>query len=193
MNRREAVSRVAFILGGTVIGANLFVDSACNPSGKEAGDVGSFFSQDRIAYLDEVAETILPRTSTPGAKDAKVGQFMSVMVKDCYTPADQKIFMEGVSSKLDEAAEKKGGKKFTELDATQRTALLIDLDKEQKEYQKNKKDEEPNHYFRMIKELTLLGFFTSEPGMTKALRYVPVPGKYDGCVPYKKGDRAWAT
>ncbi len=192
MNRREAVSRVAFILGGTVVGANLFVDMACNPSSKEAGDVNSFFSQDRIAYLNEVGETILPKTSTPGAKEAKVGEFMAVMVKDCYTPEDQKIFIEGLS-KLDEAAEKKGGKKFIELDAAQRTVLLMDLDKEQKEYQKNKKEEDSNHYFRMIKELTLLGFFTSEPGATKALRYIQVPGRYDGCVPYKKGDRAWAT
>ena len=72
-------------------------------------------------------------------------------------------------------------------------ALLVDLDKEAKEYQKTKKPEDPNHYFRMIKELTLMGFFTSEVGATKALRYVAVPGKYEGCIPYNKGDKAWAT
>jgi hypothetical protein len=50
----------------------------------------------------------------------------------------------------------------------------------------------PNHYFRMMKELTLLGYFTSEVGATKALRYIETPGHYDGCMPYKKGDKAWA-
>jgi Gluconate 2-dehydrogenase subunit 3 len=75
----------------------------------------------------------------------------------------------------------------------ERLALLIELDKEQKEFQKTKKKEDPTHYFRMMKELTLTGFFTSEAGATKALRYDAVPGKYDGCLPYKKGDRAFAT
>ena len=79
-----------------------------------------------------------------------------------------------------------------ECDAKQRTALLVDLDGEQKAYQKDKKKEDANHYFRMMKELTLLGYFTSEVGATKALRYLPVPGKYDGNYPYKKGDKAWA-
>jgi hypothetical protein len=56
-----------------------------------------------------------------------------------------------------------------------------------------KKEQMPAHYFTMMKQLTLWGFFTSEPGATKALRYVAVPGKYEGCIPYKKGDKAWAT
>lgn len=74
----------------------------------------------------------------------------------------------------------------------QRKALLTDIDKEAKEYAKTAKGDDPKHYFRMMKELTLLGYFTSEPGATQALRYVPVPGKYEGCIDYKKGDRAWA-
>jgi hypothetical protein len=75
---------------------------------------------------------------------------------------------------------------------SQRAALLAELDKEQKEYSKSKKEEAPNHYFTMIKQLTLLGFFTSEVGCTKALRYLPVPGKYVGDYPYMQGDKAWA-
>jgi hypothetical protein len=113
-------------------------------------------------------------------------------VRDCYAPADQQIFMDGMT-KLEEASKKQNSKGFLESTPAQRTALLTALDKEQKEYSKNKKLEQPNHYFRMMKELTMLGFFTSEVGATQALRYLPVPGKYDGNVPYKKGDRAWAT
>jgi len=81
MNRRDALSRVALLLGGTVVGAEAFL-KGCKPESKY-GESLKFTPQD-IAYLDEVAETILPRTSTPGAKDAKVGQFMTVIVNDCY-------------------------------------------------------------------------------------------------------------
>jgi len=187
MNRRDAIGRVALIMGGTLIGAEYLL-SGCKP---KAAKVEDLFNADHVSFLDEVAETILPTTSTPGAKAAKVGDFMAVMVRDCYEPADQDIFLKGVGQ-IDDAANKKFSKKFMDLDATQRTALLTDLDKEQQEYSKTKKPKDPNHYFRMIKELTLLGYFTSEVGCTKALRYVPVPGRFDGCIPYKKGDKAWA-
>jgi len=50
----------------------------------------------------------------------------------------------------------------------------------------------PTHYFRMMKELTLLGYFTSEIGCKQAQRYAETPGRYDPCVPYKPGDKAWA-
>jgi hypothetical protein len=75
----------------------------------------------------------------------------------------------------------------------QRKELLTVVDKEQKSYNENKKEGDPNHYFALMKQLTLLGYFTSEIGATQALRYVAVPGRYEGCIPYKKGDKAWAT
>jgi len=187
MNRREAIGRVALIMGGTMIGAEYLL-SGCKP---KAAKVEDLFNTDHVTFLNEVGETILPTTSTPGAKAADVDNFMAVMVRDCYEPADQDIFLKGLGQ-IDDAANKKFSKKYMDLDATQRTALLTDLDKEQQEYSKTKKPKDPNHYFRMIKELTLLGYFTSEVGCTKALRYVPVPGRYDGCIPYKKGDKAWA-
>lgn len=188
MNRREALERVALLMGGAVIGAEFFL-SGCKPTTQKVEDL---FNTDHVAFMNEIADTILPTTNTPGAKAANVGGFMAVMVRDCYTEQDQKTFMEGLS-KLDDATNKKFGKKFMEADTKQRTEVLTDLDKEQKEYAKTQKPDAPNHYFKMMKELTLLGYFTSEIGCTKALRYVPVPGKYEGCIPYKKGDRAWAT
>lgn len=206
MNRRDAIGRVALLMGGAVIGAEFFISGCKSPSAK----VADLFEPDNVAFFNEVADTILPTTSSPGAKAANVGHFMAVMVQDCYTPEDQKVFMDGIS-KLNDASQKKFSNKFMALTPQQRTDLLVDLDKEQKEYtaKRNKdadadkakhKDEKdykgpdtPNHYFRMMKELTLLGYFTSEVGATKALRYKAVPGRYDGCVPYKKGDKAWAT
>ncbi|MBK0381003.1 gluconate 2-dehydrogenase subunit 3 family protein [Mucilaginibacter segetis] len=187
MNRREAISRVGLILGGTVIGAEFFI-AGCKSDVKKTDGL---FTADNVPFLDEIGETILPETSTPGAKATKIGDFMTVMVKDCYTPEDQQVFIKGISQ-VDDAANKKFNKKFMDLDAKQKTELLTDLDKEQKDYSKTKKPDDPNHYFTMMKQLTLLGYFTSELGCTKALRYVPVPGKYEGCIPYKKGDRAWA-
>ena len=187
MNRRQAIERVAWILGGTVIGAEFFV-SGCKSNEHKTEDL---FDTDHVTYMNEIGETILPQTSTPGAKAANVGQFMAVMVRDCYTPDDQKVFNKGLSQ-LNDECNKKYGKKFMELDAKQRTDVLNTLDKEQIAYTKTKKPDAPNHYFRMLKELTLLGFFTSEVGCTKALRYLPVPGKFIGDYPYKKGDKAWA-
>ncbi len=94
--------------------------------------------------------------------------------------------------KLDDLSEKTYDGSFMKINEKQRLELLVKLDQEQKAYMKNKKKEEPSHYFRMMKELTMLGYFTSEIGCTKARRYVESPGKYDGCVPYKKGDKAFA-
>jgi hypothetical protein len=71
--------------------------------------------------------------------------------------------------------------------------MIVDLDEEAKKYQETKTSEQPTHHFTMIKQLTLWGYFSSEIGATQALRYVAIPGKYEGCVPYKKGDKAWAT
>lgn len=190
MNRRDALSRVALLLGGTVIGAEFFL-SGCASGDKKIGQSVDFTADD-IAYLDEVAETIIPATDTPGAKAAKVGTFMTVMVKDCYDEKNQKIFLEGMNS-LNEASKKKfGGSAFMKITPEQRKELLTELDKEQKEHAKNKKKEDDPHYFTQMKQLTLLGYFTSEPGATQALRYVPVPGRFDACIPYKKGDKAWA-
>jgi hypothetical protein len=187
MNRREALSRVAIIMGGSVIGAEAFL-TGCKASTKTVS-----FSKDDIAFLNEVAETILPATNTPGAKEAKVGEFMAVMVNDCYEENNQLIFMEGMKALQFKDAKAKIGKSFMEASAEERHKLLVAMDAEAKEYKQHKKPEEPTHYFSMMKQLTLSGFFTSEVGATKALRYVAIPGKFDGSAPYVKGEKAWAT
>jgi hypothetical protein len=214
MNRREALSRVALIMGGTIIGAEAFL-SGCKTTPAKEG----LFSTDDIALLDEVGDTILPTTaSSPGAKAAQIGQFMKTMVTDCYNDNDQRIFTDGIT-KLNDAAKKKYDKSFMDLTPDQKTEFLIGLDKEAKDKSKEiaerqsqltpdqktqttqdknhgnyKRDSQDDpHYFSLIKQLTLLGYFTSKPGATQALRYVAVPGHYEGVIPYKKGDKAWAT
>ncbi|TMI97786.1 MAG: gluconate 2-dehydrogenase subunit 3 family protein [Bacteroidetes bacterium] len=171
--------------GGVVIGGEFFL-AGCKS--KDAVVAGTAFSADNIAFLDEIAETIIPKTTTAGAKEAEVGKFMTVMVNDCYEEADQKTFHEGMK-KLDEACNKMHGHSFMKAEPAHRKELLTSLDKEAKEYMKTKKKEDPNHYFLMMKQLTLLGYFTSKPGLEQNFDYKQVPGKYDGAVPYKKGDK----
>lgn len=185
MQRREAVQYISLLLGGTIIGSNYFLEGCKSKTG-----VSMSFTPEDVSLMDEVSDTILPPTKTPGAKAAQVGQFMTVMVNDCYNASDQKIFHEGLG-KLDDFANKTYNNSFIKLNPQQRHDLLVKLDEEQKNYMKNKKKEDPSHYFRMVKELTLLGYFTSKIGCTQAMRYVETPGRYDGCVDYKKGETAW--
>jgi hypothetical protein len=189
MDRRKALQNVALLLGGSIVGGTVFLQSGCKPSAKK---VNALFDEDQVKYLDEVAETIIPKTDTPGAKEAGVGAFMALMVMDCYTPENQKVFTAGLLD-LEKQSKEKFSNGFMKLSPTQKKELLTALDKTQKEYQEKKEKDAPAHYFRMMKELTLLGYFTSEPGATKALRYVQVPGRYDGNMDYKKGDKAFAT
>jgi len=184
MDRRELLKLVALATGSVVIGGEFLLSGCNNPDAIG----GMSFSEADMKFLDEVAETILPKTKTPGAKDAEVGKFMTVMVNDCYDANDQKIFHEGIK-KLDEACNKMHGHSFMKASPEHRTDLLNTLDVEAKAYSKNKKKEDPNHYFTQMKQLTLLGYFTSKPALTEAFDYHAVPGKYDGAMPYKKGDK----
>lgn len=188
MNRREAIARVAWIMGGAVVGANLFLEGCTRAADT---NVERLFEPKSIEFLGDVADAILPPTSSPGAKEAGVGSFIPVMVRDCYTKDDQESFMK-VLTEVDKASTADFGKNFQALNADEQLQIVNILDKEAKTYQKEKGDADPNHYFHLFKQLTLLGFFSSEIGATQALRYVQVPGRYDGDIPYKKGDKAWA-
>lgn len=179
MDRRELLKLIALATGSAMIGGEMLL-TACTRSPYEAK--GRFSAKD-VALLDEIAETILPRTSTPGAKDAEVGPFMAMMVEDCYFEPDYDAFYAGLVTLRDTHS-------FGALDPAARTSLLEQLDREAKDYERP--EGEPPHYFTMMKQLAMLGFFTSEVGMKQALRYLPIPGRYDGNFPYKPGDRAWA-
>ncbi len=182
MNRREALSSVALLMGGTLIGMDALLQGCTSSPMKQV-----IFSADDIGFLDEIGDTIIPATDTPGAKAVKIGEFIASMVKDCYDDKQQEIFMDGMET-FKKLCKERTGKPFIENTQAQRFEFLKTLDAEQKARSKNSP-----HYFRMMKELTLFGYFTSEIGATQALRYIETPGHYDGCLPYKKGDKAWAT
>jgi hypothetical protein len=183
MNRRELLKLITAATGTAMIGGTALL-SGCttNPQTSEN------FSAENIALLDEIAETILPRTNTPGAKDAKVGQFMSVYVTDCYTLDERTIFHKGLMT-FEETCKQTYNRRFVELQPSEREEFINQLDKQAKV------DVAAGHihYFTMIKQLTLFGFFTSEVGGTQVLRHAPIPGRFDGNLAYKVGDRGWAT
>jgi glucoside 3-dehydrogenase (cytochrome c) hitch-hiker subunit len=227
IDRREAIRRVSALLGGVAfVGGTNLLAAVENTDSAIERPPGKFSAQD-VAYLDEIAETILPATNTPGAKAAKTGAFMALMVTDCYSPAEQKAFFDGMR-KVDEAMRKANNVSFMAATQQQRLAVLTTLDHEQKRVMDAREaadrkrkglspvlggdaaeakaenvpgtpvaadspGPQPAHYFRMMKELALLGFFTSKIGCTQALRYVEAPGRFDPCIPYTPGEPAWAS
>lgn len=194
MERRDLLKQIALLTGGIVIGGESFL-SGC----KTAANADAGFSTTNISLLDEVGETIIPATATPGAKAAKIGEFMKTFVTDCYTAEEQDAFIKGIPQ-LDVACNKMFNKSFIDCNAPQRKDLLISLEKEAKAFNEKvnsanegkKENKAPLHYYTMMKQLTLFGFFTSKTGATETLRHIPVPGKYDGAFAYKKGDKAWS-
>ena len=207
MTRREVLQRVTALLGGVALtgGDHLLAFSFDAAALKQAmaQGVGTFTAAD-VALLDEIADTILPDTSTPGAKAAHVGAFMALMVTDTYTERAQQVFREGMRQ-LDEACQKAHARPFMAAAPVERLALLEELDREQKTASEERAapartrapaaagtGNEPPHYFRLMKELALLGYFTSEIGYTQAMRYVESPGRFDPCVPHAPGDKSWA-
>lgn len=207
MTRREAVRRVIALLGGLgLVGGERLEATRIDEGAIEramAQGVGAFTAAD-VALLDEITETILPETSTPGAKAARTGAFMALMVTDAYTDANQQAFRDGLQQ-LDEACRAATGGPFMHATPGQRLSLLEALDREQKTHTEERAnaprsrypaaappEDVPVHYFRMMKELALLGYFTSEIGYTQAMRYVESPGRFDPDVPHAPGERSWA-
>jgi hypothetical protein len=185
MKRRDILQHIAILTGASVLGADRFLGGAWNRT-----FVAEIFSPADIAFFDEVAETILPRTATPGAKDAKVGAFIASYATQCYDEADQQLLKKGIAA-LNLASKAAHNKPFLELDAAQKQVLLTPLAKTAQQQARGDGDHSLA-YFTRLHQLTMVGFFTSELGATKLLRYVPTPGKYEGCIPYEKGTKSWA-
>ncbi|SRR6266513_1988259 len=186
MNRREAIRQVTAMLGGVVfVGSGDLLTAVEHAHARVTASrkqIGAFTAQD-VALLDEVADTILPETKTPGAKAAHTGAFMALMVTDTYDDRNQTIFRDGMK-KLNDAG-------FMTATPAQRLAQLEQLDREQKAYMDSRDRGAPPHFFRLMKELTLFGYFTSEIGCSQAMRYRETPGRFDPCVPYTPGETTW--
>jgi hypothetical protein len=208
MTRREVLQMVTALLGGAALAGGdrvLALSFDSDTMAAAAGQGTSLFTAADVALLDEIAETILPETSTPGAKAAKTGAFMALMVTEAYTDRQQQLFRAGLGQ-VDEACRKAHGVPFMQATPAQRLLVIEALDREQKSVMDARipartnrapaaaaAPDEPAHFFRMMKELALLGYFTSEIGYTKAMRYRESPGRFDPCAPHVPGDKSWAS
>lgn len=185
MNRRQLLSTLPLAIGGTaLLSPSLLI--SCQSDEYQ----GLFFEAADIGLLDEIGETILPETSdSPGAKTAKVGNFMDAYVANCYTLEQQGTMRLGLMKFKDDCKRTKG-KTFLNLHTRDRHDFLVQLDQESKDFKAT--PERAVHYFSQLKQLTLFAYFTSEQGAKMALRYEPIPGKYIGDYPFEAGDKAWA-
>ena len=151
------------------------------------------YSSADVDLLDEVAETILPRPDTPGARDAGVGPFIARYSAACYSPERIALLQAGIRD-IETQMQALKGTGFRQASRQDKESLLVSIDRQAKAHAQAADAAASGgrpHYFTLLKQLTLLGFFTSEPGETRVVRYRPVPGKYQGCIPYK-GEAFWA-
>jgi len=215
MNRREALIRIAGLMGGTLSASVLLAfdkayaagDAPAANNGPAAGNAhatpasspanSSFLSASQTAIVSAVADIMIPRTDTPGALDVGVPAFIDLMLKDVYPQADRDRYLTGLTE-LDTAASSQHGQTFVALESTQRVALVrkfhdAAIGEERQLPKTHAHLQRP--FILMTKELTLLRFFTSQPGATQVLQYVAVPGSYHGCLPLQQAGngKTWAV
>ena len=191
MNRREALQRAGLVLGYAVSAPVLAgIMNGCKAA-PELTYKPDFFTEDQARLISELAEIIIPKTDTPGAKDVGVPGFIDRMVKECYKKEDQDRFMTGLAS-FDAEAKTAYGDSFIDLAADKQLEYVKKVhDAAVDGTKKGEIKERP--FILMTKELTVVGFFTSEPGATQVLQYEAVPGAYHGCVPLAEVGKTWAT
>lgn len=188
MKRREALKKTLLAMGYTIsIPSVISIFNSCNSNSSQTWQP-QFFSSDQASVIGELAETILPKTQTPGAKDLKIDQFIDRMIKQVMSQKDQQLFLKGMDAFESEAKEV-NGKSFIDSSPEQRSKLLTKLEQETEKTPTSvwginmKKDAGPLPFYRQVKALTLLGYFTAEEVGKKILLYDPVPGQYLSDIP----------
>jgi hypothetical protein len=200
MNRREAIQRTALALGYTIaapLAAAVLNGCKAKP---ELAFKPVFFDEDQGRLVSAIAETILPRTTTPGAIDAGVPGFIDDMLATVYSSGQQTNFKNGLAEFAKEAKSDLGDN-FVDVSPEQQLAFIKKKNTEALQGGGGSQSEgwwaagmaNSKPFFLEMKELTVLGFFTSEAGATMVLQYKQVPGPFKGCVPLDEVGKAWAT
>jgi hypothetical protein len=175
LSRREAIQRLTLLMGGA-----LSPELTSSLQGQVSNTGGSItVTPEQEALLAEVADVIIPTTDTPGAKAAGVEQFIIRVMRDCFVKKQQESFYASLA-KLDADCHTSNGKGFMKLDTEAKHAAV-------KQCSMNDKT-----FFKLLRELTVAGYFTSEIGATKALEYLPIPGAFSGDVIMAPGQKAWS-
>ena len=214
MDRREALKRTGLLMGCSVSASAMSsILSGCSPSGTAVDTwAPSFFSPEHIDLIAEIAETILPATETPGAKDVLVHRFIDLAISKFYTSEEQNHIKSGIADFIDQCQEA-NGKAFEALEPTARTTFLNEMEKTSRaeaaasrqtaSRQEDEKTERPRAeptdppvrlrpFYSYVKELTLLGYFTSEKVGEEVLTYDPIPGVAIGCMPLEEVGRVYS-
>ncbi len=186
IDRKEAIKRTGLLLGGVIFAPNILgVLKGCSAAPGDWDPV--LFSDEQARVVTALADVILPADDTPGASDVGVPKFIETMVNEVYNEEQRQQFMDGLN-------------KFTEDYRSELQAEYFDGTDEQRyefTYHQNELalEESPggSPFILTFKELTMLGYFTSEVGATQVLRYEAVPGVYEGCIPVEEVGRTWAT
>src|SRR6266581_9320680 len=170
----------------------------------------SALSAEQADLVATIAEHILPETDTPGARAVGVHRFIDAMLADSFPDEERQHFLAGLSD-VDARAQRSCGRAFLRCATLEQRAVLDQLDREafaataslpdrlpETPGSRPGSDTDPGRkfgvpFFRTMKELTLVGYYTSEAGATRELRHAPVPGRFEGCVPLDQIGRAWAV
>ena len=188
MERREALKKTIIAMGYAISVPSLIsIFESCNNNSPLEWQP-EFFSAGQAMTIAELAETILPKTKSPGAKDLHLGQFIDKIVKQVLSKEDQQLFIKGLDA-FEAEAKEVNGKSFIDATPEERSKLLTKLEKETAKQPGNiwgfglEKDPKPLPFYRRVKDLTLLGYFTSMEIGKKVLIYDPIPGKYTADMP----------
>lgn len=181
MNRREALKATTAALGGVLVGSTGVLAACARESRKATSGVLSLDDQELI---EEIADTLLPTTAaSPGAMAAGAGAGINLLLTDCYEPEAQQRVVQGLND-FRAVCRDRCSDGFASLPRRERELLLRLIDTEALKAGES-------HWFGLVRELSLRAYFSSEVGMTQALRWVPVPGRFTGCVPLTPGQPAW--
>jgi gluconate 2-dehydrogenase gamma chain len=190
MNRRETLAGLGALAGAALLPSTVLAEFLRDAAA--VGDAGGawtpkFFTPAQAKLLPELVEVIIPATDTPGAKSALVHVFVDLYVRDCYPKAQQELFVKGLDA-LDGVARARFGRPFLELAPADRLGLLV----EEERASLGRSETPDKSFVRMLKHLTLLGYFSSRPGATQAAQYEHAPGPFEGCIPLTPGTKVHA-
>jgi hypothetical protein len=188
IGRREALRRTAMLLGG-VLSAPAIAGVLAGCDSRSADGTWRALTTEQGELVATIADHIIPETDTPGARAAGVHVFIDKMLAGHYGDEDRRRVLDGLEE-IDARAQRERGRAFIRCSADEQRAMLARIDQEAFADVVGRR-EVP--WFRTLKELTVLGYYTSETGATQELRYVAVPGRFEGCVPFTQVGRAWAV
>lgn len=188
IDRRQLIHRASLLLGGAVSAsaiAGIMAGCSAGPHGQDGAlATGGFLNPEEMASITAMADHIIPRTDTPGALDVGVPAFIDRMLAGFYPQRERDILRRGLAQTEADARALRG-LAFARLTADEQIALMRRYDQEQYAYMRANAGTAnlAPHPFRLIKELTILGFCTSQAGATQLMDYNQTPGPYRGDLP----------